>query len=260
MEIPYYQVDAFTNSVFSGNPAGVCLLDSWLDDSLLQAIAVENNLPETAFLVKTKLCYELRWFTPKIEVDLCGHATLASAFVVIKYVDKQGDTVHFESKSGSLTVTRKNDLLTLNFPSRKATPCHAPTELLNGLGAKPKDVLRSRDFLAIYHDEKQIKTLKPNMTELTKLDCLGVIATAAGSRSDFVSRFFAPRAGIPEDPVTGSAHCTLTPYWSKKLGKSDLHAFQLSNRGGELFCKNLGDRVLISGRAVTFLEGMITLD
>ena len=259
MRIPYYQIDAFTNAIFSGNPAGVCLLRDWFDESRLLAIAAENNLSETAFLVRIGEDYELRWFTPEIEVDLCGHATLASAFVVFNYIDRSRKHVRFESKSGLLEVVRENDLLVMDFPSRKARPCAVPDELVTGLGIQPSDVLRARDYLAVYTDEEQIKAIRPNAEELLKLNSLGIIVTAPGTQSDFVSRFFAPSAGILEDPVTGSAHCTLTPYWAKKLGKSRLHALQLSKRGGEIFCSEVGDRIKIAGRAVRYLEGTITL-
>lgn len=259
MKIPYYQIDAFTNSVFSGNPAGVCLLAEWLNNSVLQSIAAENNLSETAFLVKNEKGYELRWFTPEIEVDLCGHATLASAFVILNCLDNSSDAVRFDSKSGPLIVTRQDDLLAMDFPSHKAELCPTPKELISGLGIEPKEVFRSRDYLAVFDSEEQIKSLQPDMYELSKLDSLGVIVSAAGSESDFVSRFFAPKVGIPEDPVTGSAHSTLIPYWAERLGKSELHAFQLSKRGGELFCKHRDDRVIIAGRAVIYLKGTITI-
>lgn len=259
MKIPYYQIDAFTNSVFSGNPAGVCLLAEWLNNSVLQSIAAENNLSETAFLVKNEKGYELRWFTPEIEVDLCGHATLASAFVILNCLDNSSDAVRFDSKSGTLKVTRQDDLLAMDFPSRKAELCPTPKELVSGLGIEPKEVFRSRDYLAVFDSEDQIKSLQPDMYELSKLDSLGIIVSAAGSESDFVSRFFAPKVGIPEDPVTGSAHSTLIPYWAERLGKSELRAFQLSKRGGELFCKHRGDRVIIAGRAVIYLKGTITI-
>lgn len=260
MRIPYYQIDAFTSSVFSGNPAGVCPLDEWLDDETLQAIAEENNLSETAFLVKNEDGYDLRWFTPKIEVDLCGHATLASAFVVFKYIAASQISVNFESKSGTLIVNKEKDLLLMDFPSRKATPCNRPEKLVMGLGSEPKEILRSaRDYLAIYDTESTVKNLQPNLAEIAKLDCLGIIVSAPGLETDFVSRFFAPRAGVPEDPVTGSAHSTLVPYWAKRLCKNQLHAFQVSKRGGELFCEDRGDRVQIAGKAVAYLEGTITI-
>jgi len=262
MRIPYYQIDAFTSSVFSGNPAGVCLLDHWLDDATLLAIGAENNLSETAFLVRAGDHHQLRWFTPKAEVDLCGHATLASAFVVFTWVDPSRDSVRFESKSGPLTVGRDGDLLVMDFPARKAEPrAAAPQALLTGLGARPEQVLLSvRDCLAVFGDEKAVRDLRPDTAQLAKLDQLGIIVTAPGRECDFVSRFFAPRLGVPEDPVTGSAHSTLIPFWAERLGKSRLHALQVSERGGELFCEDRGDRVHIAGRAAAYLEGTITLE
>jgi PhzF family phenazine biosynthesis protein len=260
MKIPYYHVDAFSSRVFAGNPAGVCLLEQWLEDFILQAIAAENRLSETAFLVKKENHYALRWFTPKMEVDLCGHATLASAFVIFNYVDKPNEIVRFETKSGMLAVRRSGNLLSMDFPSRKASACMMPDHLIEGLQATPREVLRApRDFLAVFESEQQIRSLQPDFEELKKLDCLGVIVTAPGLHSDFVSRFFAPNAGIPEDPVTGSAHCTLIPYWSERLGKPELHALQISERGGELFCTDDGDRVRIAGSAVIYLKGTLTL-
>jgi PhzF family phenazine biosynthesis protein len=262
MRIPYYQIDAFTGAVFSGNPAGVCLLEEWLDGATLQAIAAENNLSETAFLVRRGVGYDLRWFTPKVEVDLCGHATLASAFVVFTRLEPSLDVISFESKSGTLTVGCEGELLVMDFPARRAEPCpSAPLELTSGLGAMPDEVLLSvRDFLAVFCDEQAVADLRPDMAELAKLDQMGIIVTAPGSASDFVSRFFAPKLGVPEDPVTGSAHSTLIPYWAERLGSSKLHALQMSERGGELFCEDRGDRVRIAGRAVAYLEGTITLE
>ncbi len=259
MKIPFYQIDAFTSSLFSGNPAGVCLLDNWLEDATMLAIAAENNLSETAFLVPSNENYKIKWFTPKVEVDLCGHATLASAFVIFNYVDKSRDTVCFDSVSGPLTVKRENNSLSMDFPSDTPSPCPTPNELVEGLLIEPKEVLRSRDYLVVYDSEEKIKSLRPNMEKLSRLDSLGIIATAPGSQCDFVSRFFAPGVGIPEDPVTGSAHCTLVPYWANKTGKTQFHALQLSQRGGELFCEQRGDRVAIAGRAVTYLEGTIII-
>ena len=259
MRIPFYQVDAFTSEVFGGNPAGVCPLDEWLDDVLLQSIAAENNLSETAFFVRRGGHYELRWFTPRIEVDLCGHATLASGHVIFEALEPNATRIEFKTPSGTLAVAREGELLSLDFPSRPAAPCDAPLELASALGAAPREVRQARDFLAIFDQEEAILQLRPDMARLAELDCLGVIVTAPGRRCDFVSRFFAPRAGIPEDPVTGSAHCTLVPYWAQRLGKIRLHAQQLSERGGELFCEDKGQRVSIAGRAVTYLEGEIRL-
>jgi PhzF family phenazine biosynthesis protein len=260
MQIPYYQVNAFTKSLFGGNPAGVCPLNSWPADEVLQAIAAENNLSETAYFVQQGDKYELRWFTPKLEVELCGHATLASAFVIFNYLDKSVDNARFETKSGLLTVRRHDELIVMDFPAWQTNRCSAPEELLKGLGVGPKYLLRSsRDYLAVYDSEEAVKSLKPDMKLLEEVDCLGIIVTAPGSNCDFVSRFFAPRAGIPEDPVTGSAHCTLIPYWSERLNKQKLHALQLSQRQGELFCQFLGDRVSIAGYAITYLKGTINL-
>lgn len=266
-EIPIYQVDAFTSKVFSGNPAAVCPLQEWLDDSVMQAIATENNLSETAFFVKEKAGYHIRWFTPVREVDLCGHATLASGYVFFRYLDPDSNKVEFNSKSGLLSVTRDKDYLSLDFPAQSPKPCEAPAALLEGLKKKPQEVLCYEDFLVLYPSENDIVELQPDFTELSKLGLRGVIVTARrvesstkGDSVDFVSRFFAPTYGINEDPVTGSAHCELTPFWSERLGKNELHALQLSKRGGELFCKMAGDRVIISGQAVGYMKGSIILD
>ena len=260
MKIPYYQVDAFTGSVFSGNPAGVCLLDEWPEDAILQSIAAENNLSETAFLVKEGEQYGLKWFTPEIEVDLCGHATLASAFVLFEYVDPSNDRISFNSNSGLLTVARSDDLLAMDFPARPPKPCRTPELLAKALGNNPVEThLSVRDYLAVFNTEEEVRELQPDMQGLCKLDYMGIIVTAPGTRSDFVSRFFAPREGIPEDPVTGSSHSTLVPYWAKRLKKSALHAFQVSKRGGELYCEDHGDRVQIAGKAVMYLQGTIVI-
>ena len=259
MEIPFYQIDAFTSQVFSGNPAGVCLLDEWLPDATLQSIAAENNLPETAFLVRGKDHYDLRWFTPQVEIDLCGHATLASGYVIFNFVDHDVESVDFMSKSGKLSVDRRDDLLFLDFPSRKAHSCARPEGLDAMLGASPSEVLAARDLMAVFRDEEQIRALTPDLAAVAELEHFALIVTAPGRKSDFVSRFFAPGAAIPEDPVTGSAHCTLIPYWSKRLGKKELHAFQLSARGGELYCADWGERVSIGGRCAAYLSGTIIL-
>ncbi len=260
MKIPIYQVDAFTNRVFSGNPAAVCPLSEWLEDDVLQSIAAENNLSETAFFVGESGKYNLRWFTPKTEVDLCGHATLAAAFVILNFIDTSLDSVTFETISGNLIVSEeKNGLLSMNFPSRKPRSCSIPEELTRGLGAVPREVLLSRDYLVVYDSEDDIEEIEPDMELLKDLDSLGVIVTAPGKTADFVSRFFAPKVGVPEDPVTGSSHCTLVPYWSERLKKKNLKALQLSPRGGELYCEDLGDRVKIGGYAVLYLEGTINI-
>ena len=261
MKIPLYVIDAFTQKVFGGNPAAVCPLEDWLSDEQLQSIAQENNLSETAFFVKRgESIYELRWFTPTIEVDLCGHATLASAFVIFNYLDGSSESVTFATReSGALTVSRDGDQLTLDFPARRAEFVAAPDELLEGLKANPKEVLLSHDYLAVYDSEEAVRALRPDMGALMKLDRQGVIATAVGVDCDFFSRYFAPRAGIPEDPVTGAAHCTLVPYWAERLSKRKLHARQVSPRGGELFCEHVGDRVKISGYAAKYAEGFLYL-
>jgi len=259
MKVPLYHVDAFTSQVFKGNPAAVCPLTEWLDERVLQAVAAENNLSETAFLVRKGSSFEIRWFTPTVEVDLCGHATLAAGFVVFNYLEPAGSIVSFSSPSGPLVVRRDADLFSLDFPSRPPAACLAPPLLTRALGAAPAEILASRDYLAIYPKEEDVRSLKPDMSLLKDIDRLGVITTAPGSHCDFVSRFFAPGAGIPEDPATGSSHCTLIPYWSQQLRKQKLHALQVSARSGELFCEDRGDRVTISGRAVLYSEGTLHL-
>ena len=259
LRIPFYQVDAFTSRLFGGNPAGVCLLESWLPAEVMQAVAAENNLSETAFLVKEGDGWGLRWFTPEVEVDLCGHATLASGFVLLKVLGVAAGTVRFSTQSGPLAVNEEGDLLSMDFPSRPGEPCQAPPSLPEGLGIAAAEVRRSRDYLMVVESEEQVRALRPDMGRLAGLDALGVIVTAPGRTCDFVSRFFAPGAGVPEDPVTGSAHCTLVPYWSHRLGKKRLHALQVSARGGELFCEDRGDRVSIAGTAALYLQGHILL-
>lgn len=259
MKIPFYQIDAFTSQAFAGNPAGVCLLDDWLSDDILQSIAMENNLPETAFLVQRESHYDLRWFTPAVEIDLCGHATLAGGYVILEYIGHDSECVEFTSKSGRLSVEKKNNMLFLDFPSRRPKECDPPEGIDKILGSSPSQVLSSRDLLVVFDDERVIRNMSPDLNAIAKLDHLALIATAPGNNSDFVSRFFAPRVGIPEDPVTGSAHCTLIPYWSERLNKTELHAFQLSKRGGELFCVDKVDRVSIGGKAVTYMSGTIEI-
>lgn len=256
MRISIYHVDAFTTKIFKGNPAAVCPLESWLPDHTLQSIAFENNLAETAFFIGWSGEYEIRWFTPATEVDLCGHATLAAAHVIFDS-DPGLEEIKFRSKGGPLKVKKDGQRLCLDFPAREPSPCPIPPGLELALGRKPKEVLASRDYLAVYESEDEVRSLRPDMIRLAALDRFGIIVTAPGRSSDFVSRFFAPAQGIPEDPVTGSAHCTLVPYWKKRLGKDHLHAFQVSFRGGELFCGYRGDRVLIAGQAVKYLEGTI---
>ena len=259
MKIPIYQVDAFTSNLFGGNPAAVCPLTEWIDPGLMQNIAAENNLSETAFFVKKNDLYELRWFTPEIEVDLCGHATLATGHVLFNHLGYAEKEIRFETKSGRLTVTRSDDFISLDFPARPPEKADPPDRLIEGLGKKPLEVYKSRDYLALFETEKEVLSIQPDFKILEKLDALGIIITTRGDTSDFVSRFFAPGAGINEDPVTGSAHTTLVPFWAKKLNKTKFHAFQISKRGGELFCQLVGDRVLISGKAKTYLTGEIEI-
>jgi len=260
LRIPVYQVDAFSGHIFSGNPAAVCPLESWLPDAQMQAIAAENNLAETAFFVRNGSGYKLRWFTPAVEVELCGHATLASAFVVLNDLTPGERSVSFETKSGTLTVTRDGDLFSMDFPSRPPEPRdEVYPALIPALGGKPEAVLAARDYFVVYRSEEELRALRPDMRALMTIDRFAVIATAPSREVDFVSRFFAPSKGVPEDPVTGSAHCSLIPYWSKRLGKKKLHAHQVSPRGGEIWCEDRGDRVTISGKAARFLEGTIFL-
>jgi PhzF family phenazine biosynthesis protein len=259
MKIPCYQVDAFASAVFRGNPAAVCPLEAWLPDATLQNIAAENNLSETAFTVPRGDEFELRWFTPTLEMDLCGHATLATAFVLFTEQKISSDAIRFHSRSDILTVTRDGDILTLDFPARPPQPIAVPEMLANGLGVQPTSTLKSRDYLAVFDSAETVHALTPDFVTLKNLDCLGIIVTAPGADCDFVSRFFAPAAGVEEDPVTGSAHCTLIPYWAQRLGKNKLFARQISRRGGELFCELAGDRVHIGGQAVLYLRGEIVL-
>jgi len=257
----YFHVDAFAQTPFTGNPAGVCPLDAWPPAALMQQIAAENSLAETAFIVPrtgTQAEYDIRWFTPAVEIDLCGHATLASAHVLFEHLGFAETQVTFHSQSGPLRVTRAADgRLTLDFPSRppQELPTH-PTGLTDALGATPLRVLAARDLLVVFNSEAEVRALKPDMARLAALEYVGVIATAPGTGElDFVSRFFGPRVGVPEDPVTGSAHSTLIPYWAEKLGKTELRARQVSPRGGDLWCRLRGDRVDISGYAVTYAAG-----
>ena len=259
MKIPIYQVDAFTSNLFGGNPAAVCPLTEWIDPGLMQNIAAENNLSETAFFVKKNDLYELRWFTPEIEVDLCGHATLATGHVLFNHLGYAEKEIRFETKSGRLTVTRSDDFISLDFPARPPEKADPPDRLIEGLGKKPLEVYKSRDYLALFETEKEVLSIQPDFKILEKLDALGIIITTRGDTSDFVSRFFAPGAGINEDPVTGSAHTTLVPFWANRLNKTQFHAFQISKRGGELFCQLVGDRVLISSKAKTYLTGEIEI-
>lgn len=254
MKLKQYQVDAFTDRVFGGNPAAVVPLSAWLDDALLQAIAEENNLSETAFFVASGKGFELRWFTPVKEVDLCGHATLASAHVIFERLGFRQSVVTFETRSGDLRVESREGLLVMDFPARPPAPCDRPAALEDGLGVRPAEILAADDYLAVFDSEAAVRRIVPDQALLARLDLRGVIVTSPGSDVDFVSRFFAPKFGVPEDPVTGSAHCTLAPYWAQRLGKKVLTAKQVSRRGGNLICEWRGDRVFLSGRAVTVME------
>lgn len=258
MNLTIYQVDAFASEVFKGNPAAIVPLESWLDAELMQKIALENNLSETAFFVKNADIYEIRWFTPTYEIDLCGHATLASAFVIFEILKLENEIVKFHShKSGTLTVEKKDDLFILDFPSRVVSPVEAPEGLIKAIGKEPQEVLKARDYFLVYENEQEIADIKPDFTALLKIDAHGFIVTAKGDSADFVSRFFAPEVGVFEDPVTGSAHCNLIPFWASRLGKPELFARQISARGGELFCRLEGDRVKIGGNACLYLKGEI---
>lgn len=256
-----YQVDAFTNTLFAGNPAAVCPLDVWLPDEVMQSIALENNLSETAFYVKHGDAYEIRWFTPTIEVDLCGHATLATAFVLFFHQNHSGNRISFKSpRSGNLAVSRHEDLLTLDFPADHLQELDIDSCNTNGLNIKPLKVYKGRtDYVMVYLSEDDIRNLTPDFSLLATIEARGIIVTAPGKKTDFVSRFFGPNAGVNEDPVTGSAHTSLTPYWANKLGKKELTATQLSFRGGSLLCKLIGDRVEISGKACLYMKGEIVI-
>jgi PhzF family phenazine biosynthesis protein len=261
MKIPIYQIDAFTSELFSGNPAAVCILDEWIDDARLQAVATENNLSETAFLVKCSDGFEIRWFTPLTEVPLCGHATLASAFVVFNRLDWPGDIVNFHSrKSGILPVARSKELYVMDFPARSPSRQNVPEGLKDALNHAPLEVLgTATELLAIFENEDTVRELKPDFPLMMRIEQRRIIVSAPGDECDFVSRFFAPHLGIPEDPVTGSAHCVLIPYWGQRLNKKQLHARQVSKRGGELFCEDRGERVGIAGKAALYLEGSILI-
>lgn len=260
MKIPLFQVDAFTDHLFGGNPAAVCPLEEWLPDKTMQDIAMENNLAETAFFVRNNDRFDIRWFTPLVEVDLCGHATLASAHVIFNHLKWDSTSISFMSKSGLLTVTRKGDMITLNFPSDVIHPAEPPEGLLASLNVRPLETYAGKtDLMIVLGSQREVELLDPDFGLMKKSGGRGVVVTAKGDEVDFVSRFFAPQVGVDEDPVTGSAHTTLTPYWSKKLAKSDLTALQLSKRKGRLWCKYMGDRVEITGKAITYLTGQIVI-
>lgn len=264
MRISIYHIDAFTDKLFGGNPAAVCPLAKWVDDKTLQNIAVENNLAETAFFVQSSPNrFRLRWFTPEIEIDLCGHATLASAYVIFEELGNKSDEVLFDTQSGLLRVKKIGDVYELNFPSRPPKKSILPKTIADGLNIQPKEIWKARDYMLVYDSESEVEKIKPNIAILNEINIEpgGIIITAKGKLKnvDFVSRFFTPQATVFEDPVTGSAHCTLVPFWSSRLGKNELKALQISKRGGELLCQLENDRVLIQGKAVKYLEGTIEL-
>ncbi len=263
MKLTLYQVDAFADKVFSGNPAAVCPLESWLDDNILQAIAAENNLAETAFFIKTANGYHIRWFTPVTEVALCGHATLASAYVLFNLLGVKSRSINFQSLSGVLSVTRRDEQLTLNFPAQPAKPCQMPQWLAKAFSTSPDihavECLKAEDYILVFDTEQTIIDAAPDMRELMHNDLRGVIITAASNNYDFVCRFFAPNCGIDEDPVTGSAYTQLSPYWSKQLSKKAMSARQLSTRGGDVFVEDKSERVMISGKAALYMQGEIML-
>jgi len=252
----YYIVDAFTDTLFRGNQAGVCLLDEWPADALMQNIAAENNLAETAFVVNRGDYYDLRWFTPEVEIDLCGHATLASAFVIANFVDTDVLDMDFHTMSGILSVRKSHDLYEMDFPARAPVQIEPTAQMSQAIGLPVREAHLSRDLLLLVDSEQEVRDLKPNFELLKQIpDCFAVIVTAKGTDVDFVSRFFAPDAGVPEDPVTGSAHCSLIPFWAERLQKKKMIARQLSKRGGTLFCEHRDDRVKIAGKAVLYLQG-----
>ncbi|HYI95397.1 MAG TPA: PhzF family phenazine biosynthesis protein [Bryobacteraceae bacterium] len=257
MKLVSYTLDAFTDRVFGGNPAAVCPLTEWLDDVMMQSIAAENNLAETAFFVPEGDGYHIRWFTPTCEVELCGHATLASAHVLFHHLSPGMKEVSFRSLGGVLRVTREGELLSLDFPCRPPERVETPPAIEDALKVVPSEMWKARDYVAVLGSESEVRNLSPDMAKLAKVDMYALIVTAPGETCDFVSRFFAPGKGIDEDPVTGSAHCELIPFWAERLGKLKLHARQVSKRGGELFCELRGDRVNISGRVALYSEGAI---
>lgn len=259
MKLAIYQVDAFADKVFTGNPAAVIPLENWIDEKLMQQIAMENNLSETVYFVKTNEGYHLRWFTPEYEIDLCGHATLASAFIIKNFLEPHVVEINFTTqKAGILKASAKNGMYTLDFPSRMPKACKVPDQLLKSVGTSAfVEVLKSRDYFVVLPNEEAVKNAQPDYTLMKELDAIGVIVTAKGKDGDIVSRCFYPGAGIPEDPVTGSAHCNIVPYWAEKLGKTKLSCKQLSSRGGVLQCQLHGDRVLMSGQCVLYLTGEI---
>lgn len=259
MELTIYQIDAFASKPFEGNPAAVCPLNEWLPDELLQSIASENNLSETAYFVKNNTSYHVRWFTPTHEVDLCGHATLASAYVIFNILGNNENVILFESKSGLLTVKRNNNLLEMDFPSQPPVNCEIPQQILEAFDESPVECLQSEDYIIVFENEEAVLNANPKLSLLSELDLRGVAITSKSGKYDFITRFFAPKYGINEDPVTGSAFTQLIPYWANKLNKQSLSAKQVSKRGGEIECVYSGDRVLISGKAAKYMAGTIEI-
>lgn len=259
MKVPIFQVDAFTDHIFGGNPAAVCPLEKWLDEETMQHLAQENNLSETAFFVKNGAEYDLRWFTPEVEVDLCGHATLATAHVLFEHLGYTEEEIRFRTKSGLLTVKREGDRLVMDFPTDDMPQVEPPAVLFQALGIRSDYVFFTDDYMIVLDSEEEVQNLDPDFRLLSEVNARGIIVTATGKEVDFVSRFFAPGAGIDEDPVTGSAHTKLTPYWSRKLGKDILEARQISKRVGELTCRNKGERTEILGNAITYMIGEINI-
>jgi len=261
-KIKIYQVDTFTDCLFSGNPAAVCILEDWINDEVMQSIAAENNLAETAFIVPKDNCFEIRWFTPTIEVDLCGHATLASAYVLFNCLKRtESEVIFYSHRSGELKVSQQKDTLFLDFPTDILKNCDNNSQIRECIGIQPIEVYKGKtDYIALVRSESDVLNLNPNLDDISKLQARGLIVTAKGNEVDFVSRFFAPQSGINEDPVTGSAHTSLIPLWSEKLGKNKMNAKQLSKRGGELICVNKGDRTLIGGKAKLYMTGELNID
>jgi PhzF family phenazine biosynthesis protein len=260
VKINVYQVDAFANKPFEGNPAAICPLEEWLPEQAMQALAAENNLSETAFFVPDGDGFALRWFTPAIEVDLCGHATLAAAHVLFEELDYQSEEIRFSTKSGTLSVVRNGDSLRMDFPAQQPLPFELPVQLVEAFATTPEDCLKFNDIIAVFPSEEMVRNADPDMSLLAQLDCRGIIITAESAEYDFIARWFGPRTGIKEDPVTGSAFTQLVPYWASRLGKTEFLVKQVSQRGGELTCELVGNRVLISGRAVLFMRGVIEIE
>jgi PhzF family phenazine biosynthesis protein len=260
VKINVYQVDAFANKPFEGNPAAICPLEEWLPEQAMQALAAENNLSETAFFVPDGDGFALRWFTPAIEVDLCGHATLAAAHVLFEELDYQSEEIRFSTKSGTLSVVRNGDSLRMDFPAQQPLPFELPVQLVEAFATTPEDCLKFDDIIAVFPSEEMVRNADPDMSLLAQLDCRAIIITAESAEYDFIARWFGPKTGIKEDPVTGSAFTQLVPYWASRLGKTEFRVKQVSQRGGELTCELVGNRVLISGRAVLFMRGVIEIE